>query len=75
MWGAEMRVIDVREDGSVVVDAKGLRRIILQPEGEIAEELVPTNEARAYAKAYNACIGSGRFAEIIDYKEAYRRTA
>lgn len=61
-----LSVKEILEDGSAVVCTDGLYRILIQPAGTIAEELLDEGEAHAFVEAYNGC--EGRFwAEAVSY--------
>jgi hypothetical protein len=52
-----MKVLKINRDGTLVVDPRGTRRVVLMPSGEIAEELVTPGQAAAYVRTYNGCLG------------------
>jgi hypothetical protein len=69
-----MRVISVREDGAVIVDGRGYRRIVGQPDGRALVEFVRVAYAAKIVANYNWCFPDGeRWAEAVSYREVYRR--
>lgn len=75
------KVLQINSDGTALVSTRGLRRVVLQPGNEIADELCTPHEAAAYVRGYNKtgeAIGSTEsYAEAITYGEALaaKRTA
>jgi len=69
-------IYDISNDGSVTIFAgdQDLRRVVIQPIGEIALELASPDAAESFAASFNAThADSSRWAEIIDYFEVHRR--
>ena len=64
-------VLEVRNDGTAVVSTRGLRRVVIQPGGEVAQEMQPPELAKAYADAYNSWPGTCR-AVVQTYAQAAR---
>lgn len=63
-----LKVIEVLSNGNAVVDTSGRYRIIIQPKGEIAGELLSASEAEAFLDGYNDCRTSNR-AEAVSYAD------
>jgi hypothetical protein len=71
-----INVIAVCCDGTAVVKTHGLKRVLMQPAGVPIGELLEEHEARAIQKTVKRCNpGGGRFAEVIDYAEAFQRAS
>lgn len=69
-----LRVIEIRRDGSAVVDTRGLRRIVSQPGGRVLVEFARAANAANLVKLYNDGFPSGEhWAESIAYPALYRR--
>ena len=61
-----LKVIEILPDGSALVSTEGLFRILIQPEGRIAGELLDADEAQSFLDGYNNCRGNRR-AEAVTY--------
>jgi hypothetical protein len=71
MWN--YKALDIRDGGkSVVVDTRGLRRIIAEPDGEVLYELVPLMHVEHYLKS--CILAPGRTEVVQSYQQAYART-
>lgn len=69
-----IQVIEVRKNRTAIVNTDGLRRVVLQPENEIADELLTPREALAFAEIYSDCWDTGeRWAESISYDDVWGR--
>lgn len=62
------RVIRVLPNEEVVISAAGLRRVVLQPSGEIFAELLKPGEARDMARDFNR-LGLPEQAAAVAYAE------
>lgn len=71
-----LRVIEIRPDGSAVVDTTGLARVVLRPGDEPIQELLPIDDAQQCADLFNSCSSRhGRRAVVVTYAEAARVAA
>ena len=61
-----LQVLGFTKDGHAIVSTEGLFRVVINPGGEIAEELIGKDEAEAAAEVYNAC-GTKRTAVAVSY--------
>lgn len=61
-----LKVLEVRPDGTAVVDATGLFRVVLQPGNEVADELLDEDEAKAWLSGFNRA-GNKYRATAISY--------
>jgi hypothetical protein len=65
-----IRVLTIKRKGIATISTRGLRRVVIQPEGKIVDELVPLADAKVYVDSFNACNPSGKFrAEIQKYPQ------
>lgn len=63
-----IQILEVKADGTALVSTLGLLRVVIQPSGEIADELVTRPEADAFVDGFNACNSKRRrWAEAVDY--------
>jgi hypothetical protein len=51
------KVQEVLPDGRAVVSTRGLRRVILPRSGKVLRELVTPQQAAAFCRGFNACMG------------------
>lgn len=69
-----IHVLEIIRDGTAVVETDGLRRIVIQPGGEVVREMCHWREAETYAKSYNKRRGKTH-AEVLTYPEALARSS
>ncbi len=60
------KVVEILPDGNAVVDTHGLFRVVIQPEGAIAEELLERGDAQVFVDTFNQC-SRGMHAEMVSY--------
>ncbi len=71
MWS--YKCLEIRDGGkSAVIDTRGLRRIIAEPDGEIMWELVPLKHVEHYLKS--CILAPSRTAVVQSYQQAFART-
>lgn len=69
-----IRVIELLASGLLVIDAAELRRIVIEPTGEIFRELCDHREAERFADSYNTLPGKTR-AVVMTYPQALQESS
>ena len=67
-----MKILKVRNDGTAIVSTRGLRRVVIQPGNEIADELLTVDEAAAFVEGFNSPSGEFR-AKVVKYPQLRRK--
>lgn len=68
-----MRVLKILANGNIVLNTRGLRRIV-DENGSVQQELVPLRLAKVGVETFNECFPKGDcWIEAITYQEAFRR--
>lgn len=66
-----LHVNQILANGTVIVSAVGLCRVLAGPTNRIIGELLERDEADSMANAYSECLPDSG-ARVIDYAEAYQ---
>lgn len=70
----KVKIEAVLRGGLVVVDARGLRRVVVKQTGEVLDELLSPDEAELSAQTYNELF-PGRRARVVRYSATTWRPA